>query len=368
MKTERFKISIPQPCTEDWNTMTPTEKGKFCSSCQKEVFDFTDKLDSEIAKIMSKNKHGLCGRFRASQLQQVYTYKVIEPDKKNQLKYAAALALSVFTMKNVHAQSNKTTQEIISIDKLDSLIQTESKIDEDTITLTISMIAKSTQKLIPNGKILISSKSKGYIKPNQIDKSGQLKVQLLKTDFPLEFIFTANNFHVDSLIVEDINNNINLYLDKSKEEIIMGGPMVNIAELELKDIYYDFNSDKIRIESERELNKILYFLQENPDAILEIKAFTDTRGSKETNIKLAQQRAEKVKAWFIKRGIKKSRLKVVNYGETHVLNNCIDDIQCTEYEHQRNRRIEFRIKGKDIDIKSIERFDVPVEPCRNCEF
>lgn len=367
MKSKKFSIRIPKPCTEDWSTMTPTEKGKFCSSCQKEVIDFTDKLDSEIAKIMSKNKHGLCGRFRTSQLQQVYTYKAIEPEKKSQFKYAAALALSVFTMKNVHAQSNKTTQEIISIEKSDSLLQSEIKTDDDTITLAISTIAKSTNKLLPNTKILISSQTKGYTIANTADSTGKLIINLPKADFPLIIVANARNFLPASLTLDSINQNANLYFDELPYTILTGEPAIN-EEFDIKDIYYDFNETKIRKESESELNKILDILSEHPDAILEIFAHTDSRGTSQTNLKISQKRAEEIKEWFVKKGIKKSKLKAIGLGENNLINACIDNVECTEYEHQRNRRIEFRIKGKNINIESIERFDMPVEPCRNCEF
>ena len=41
-------ISIPEPCHEDWARMTATEKGKFCSVCTNEVFEFTFKTDVEL--------------------------------------------------------------------------------------------------------------------------------------------------------------------------------------------------------------------------------------------------------------------------------------------------------------------------------
>jgi hypothetical protein len=60
-------IRIPEPCHEDWAKMTPTEKGKFCNVCTKEIFDFTSKTDEELVKILSKNKNA-CGRIKKSQL------------------------------------------------------------------------------------------------------------------------------------------------------------------------------------------------------------------------------------------------------------------------------------------------------------
>jgi hypothetical protein len=63
-----FKIDIPQPCHEDWNNMTLTEKGKFCSACQTDVIDFTLMSDTEIIHHFQTSSGTLCGRFKAFQL------------------------------------------------------------------------------------------------------------------------------------------------------------------------------------------------------------------------------------------------------------------------------------------------------------
>ena len=46
---------------------------------------------------------------------------------------------------------------------------------------------------------------------------------------------------------------------------------------------------------------------------------------------------------LIFKGINKNRLKAVGYGETRLLNNCKNDAPCTEEEHAKNRRTEFKI-------------------------
>ncbi len=69
MKT--FAISIPKPCHEDWNKMTPDAKGAFCGSCQKSVYDFSKKTDEEIIEVFEKEEKGkVCGRFTPAQLSQ----------------------------------------------------------------------------------------------------------------------------------------------------------------------------------------------------------------------------------------------------------------------------------------------------------
>ncbi len=69
MKPADFIVRIPEPCHEDWNQMQPDAKGKFCSSCSKSVFDFTNKTDSEIKTILIEHKdQKVCGHFKKTQV------------------------------------------------------------------------------------------------------------------------------------------------------------------------------------------------------------------------------------------------------------------------------------------------------------
>lgn len=69
MKSNNLIISIPQPCHEDWNKMTPNEKGSFCQKCSKTVIDFSTKTEEEIQNILlSRKDKKTCGRFNNDQL------------------------------------------------------------------------------------------------------------------------------------------------------------------------------------------------------------------------------------------------------------------------------------------------------------
>ncbi len=63
------RISIPEPCHENWNQMTPDQKGAFCKVCNKSVHDFSQKTALEVEEILVKEGEGkVCGRFSTHQL------------------------------------------------------------------------------------------------------------------------------------------------------------------------------------------------------------------------------------------------------------------------------------------------------------
>lgn len=61
-------VGIQHACSEDWNKMTPTEKGAFCQKCAKQVYDFTNKSTDEIKlTLMELKGQEICGRMTFAQ-------------------------------------------------------------------------------------------------------------------------------------------------------------------------------------------------------------------------------------------------------------------------------------------------------------
>lgn len=62
-------VSIPNPCHENWNEMTPQEQGRHCGKCCKTVIDFSSKTNQQILDILKqKQNERVCGRFNNAQL------------------------------------------------------------------------------------------------------------------------------------------------------------------------------------------------------------------------------------------------------------------------------------------------------------
>lgn len=113
-----IKITIPKPCHENWNGMTPEAQGRFCHSCQKSVIDFTQWPDRSIAEKIHSGGN-LCGRFLNSQPDR----ELIVPKQESTI-WTAGIA-GIFSFMNIgndllYAQQQTET---IQIDSLSSFVQ-----------------------------------------------------------------------------------------------------------------------------------------------------------------------------------------------------------------------------------------------------
>ena len=76
---KHYQITVPQPCKEDWDAMTPDGNGRFCSSCQHSLIDFSNMNDNELLHFFLSNKIQ-CGHFSSEQLD-----RQLVPDRRNML-------------------------------------------------------------------------------------------------------------------------------------------------------------------------------------------------------------------------------------------------------------------------------------------
>ncbi len=105
----KINISIPTPCHENWDEMTTVERGKFCGSCQKKVFNFTTVTDREIVKVYEQNSN-LCGLFLQSQLNR----ELVKTKPKKSIGLAITTTLlSIISLRSqeVYAQKQIPTEQ-----------------------------------------------------------------------------------------------------------------------------------------------------------------------------------------------------------------------------------------------------------------
>lgn len=123
-------------------------------------------------------------------------------------------------------------------------------------------------------------------------------------------------------------------------------PITLDQTLKIENIYYDYNQWAIRQDAAEELDKLIVFLKDNPQLIVEVGSHTDARGDAPYNLNLSQQRAQAAVDYIISKGeISPARIIARGYGESKLVNRCRSSVNCSEQEHQQNRRTELTIVG-----------------------
>ena len=113
-------------------------------------------------------------------------------------------------------------------------------------------------------------------------------------------------------------------------------------EVTMENIYYDLDKDDIRDDAKPSLDALVDLLAENPMISIELNSHTDCQGADDYNQDLSQRRAQSAVAYMISKGVGDDRLTARGYGESVLEISCVCD-ECSEEEHQINRRTTFKI-------------------------
>ncbi|WP_426491921.1 OmpA family protein [Hymenobacter sp. 102] len=115
-------------------------------------------------------------------------------------------------------------------------------------------------------------------------------------------------------------------------------PVRSGRSIVLNNLFFDSKEFALKPKSRTELNRLVSFMKQYPDILVEISGHTDDVGSDDDNLVLSQNRAKSVYTYLISQGVKAQRLRFKGYGETKPINP-----NDTDEHRQQNRRIELRI-------------------------
>lgn len=138
-------------------------------------------------------------------------------------------------------------------------------------------------------------------------------------------------------------------LDDPSRPYLMDVPLLPIKvgeKVVLKNIFFETDSYELKLESKAELEKLIYYMKENPGIKVEISGHTDNVGSKEHNKRLSHNRAKSVFEYLTQDFpslTERLTYKGYDYSEPIATND-------TEEGRAKNRRTEFKIIG--ITIKN----------------
>ncbi len=128
--------------------------------------------------------------------------------------------------------------------------------------------------------------------------------------------------------------------------------------LVLHNIYYDLDKYNIRPDAAKELDKLVVLMLKYNHIKIELGSHTDCRASAAYNMTLSHNRAKSAVAYLVAHGVNRKRLTAQGYGESKLVNRCECEgerrVDCTEEEHQLNRRTEIKILSWNWSIASTQ--------------
>lgn len=111
------------------------------------------------------------------------------------------------------------------------------------------------------------------------------------------------------------------------------------GKIESKTIYFDLNSSYFNERNKENMKKVSDWLKQT-DANIEVSSYADSRATVKYNMWLSARRSKRVVNYLVQHGVSSSRISSNHYGESRLVNDCGDDVDCPETEHQKNRRTE----------------------------
>ncbi len=215
----------------------------------------------------------------------------------------------------------------------------------------LSTIKDEAGKPIKGATVQLIEMSSG--KDGQIESKTNLDVKplsfLLDKDKAYKAIATKDGYFPQEIslntvgVVEDQTINRDFVLKSMPPESDVDIISINEA-IRLNNIYYNFDDDKILPDAIKDLSALRDIMKQYPDMVIELGSHTDSRGDDNYNQKLSLRRANSAKRWLVNTGgIASDRIVTKGYGESEILNDCTNGVDCNDDEHRLNRRTEFKI-------------------------
>lgn len=238
----------------------------------------------------------------------------------------------------VTADAGTSGQELVASPSLEQKSQTEASTESTPNEIEIVNPVAEIHGRITNGKTgelipaRISFEGPGLApRSASSDESGySITVPSASYTIRIEasgYISTLEKLDIDARDMRTLEMNFKL-------QPVEVGTTVN-----LKNVLFAQAKTDILPESFPELDLVVSFMKENPSVRIELMGHTDGRGVHADNVRLSQQRVNKVKEYLVSRGIEGRRISGKGFGGAKPIAS-----NDTEDSRRMNRRVEFVIR------------------------
>ena len=181
-----------------------------------------------------------------------------------------------------------------------------------------------------------------------VDSKGNvIATKTTNAEGKVEYIVECETDTELQVTMADYESNKQAIKGSSEEEVMLEmslDPIEKIIEVEkvvLNPIYFDYDKSNVTAKAAFELDNLVQAMKKYPDMVIYATSHTDSRGSNGYNMKLSDRRAKTTVQYVISKGIDATRISGAGKGETELAVDC--GTNCSEEQHQMNRRSEFKI-------------------------
>ena len=192
---------------------------------------------------------------------------------------------------------------------------------------------KETGLVLSDVQVEFKDKSTSKIIVSNSDVNGLVKTTLPKNR---KFVVTTELIGYDPIMFDYITSSNSILPIEVK--IRKTSPYIMVR---LDNVLYEYDKHNLSAAGKTQLTILYKFLKENPKFLVEINSHTDARGREEYNMNLSAQRSLSCFNYLRGKNLKTARMVMKNYGETQLLNECSDGVDCEDDLHQVNRRTDF---------------------------
>ena len=204
------------------------------------------------------------------------------------------------------------------------------------VNVITTVVDSKTNNPLVGADVSITDASGRVVSNQTSDANGQIQYTV-SCDKKLDISASLKDYLANSMaFVGSQEKEALVQLNLDPIEVLMVGNKV-----ELNPIYFDFDKSNITSQGAFELDKLVAVMTKYPDMVISAESHTDSRGSARYNEKLSDRRAKSTAQYVISKGIDASRISGIGKGESDPRVDCGSN--CTEADHQANRRSEFII-------------------------
>ena len=223
-------------------------------------------------------------------------------------------------------QGGKGSDDIYKIKELDIC----------EVTIAVTVVNEMNKAPIPGARVELYDAFENKLSVKTADEKGQVS-----------FLAECDKKHVVQAYMQDFESNASTVDPTDDETVSSVVTLSPIEELIVEDkvvlnpILFDLDKHNIKPQAAFELDKLVVLMKKYPDMIIKVESHTDNRASDAYNLDLSDRRAKSTVQYVISKGINKSRISGEGFGESRPAVDCGEN--CTEAQHQQNRRSEFII-------------------------